>query len=67
MRRGSTCTRKSARTTSRTNSTSSATRLRMARISKTLNPTLAKPRIDTAMTENESNAPTIQKTTRASL
>ena len=27
----------------------------------------ANSRIDTAMTENESNAPTIQRTTRASL
>ncbi len=32
-----------------------------------LKPPLANARIDTAMTENESNAPTIQKTTRTSL
>ena len=32
-----------------------------------LKPALASSRIDTAMTENESNAPTIQRTTRASL
>src|SRR5665811_2241892 len=32
-----------------------------------LKPPLASSRTDTAMTENESNAPTIQRTTRASL
>jgi hypothetical protein len=32
-----------------------------------LKPALANARIDTAMTENESNAPTIQRTTRAIL
>ena len=32
-----------------------------------LKPALASSRIDTAMTENESNVPTIQRTTRASL
>ena len=32
-----------------------------------LKPPLASSRIDTAMTENESNVPTIQRTTRASL
>jgi hypothetical protein len=39
----------------------------MARISKMLNPARDNSRIDTAMTENESNAPTIQRTTRAIL
>ncbi len=45
----------------------SASTLRIARISKMLSPCVANPRIDTAMTENESRAPTIQRTTRASL
>jgi len=67
MRRGSACTRKSGRTASKTSSTSRATPLRMARISKMLKPAVASSRIDTAMTENESNVPTIQRTTRASL
>ena len=67
MRRGSACTRKFGRTVSRTASTSKATPLRMARISKMLKPPRANSRIDTAMTENDSNAPTIQRTTRASL
>jgi len=67
MRRGSACTRKFERTISRTASTSKATPLRMARISKMLKAALASSRIDTAMTENDSHAPTIQRTTRASL
>ena len=67
MRRGSACTRKFGRTISRTAGTSKATPLRMARISKMLKPPRANSRIAAAMTENDSNAPTIQRTTRASL
>jgi hypothetical protein len=39
----------------------------MARISKMLKPARDNSRMDTAMIENESNAPIIQRTTRASL
>ena len=67
MRRGLAWMRKSGRTARRVSSTTSATPLRIARISKMLSPPRDSWRIETAMTENESNAPTIQRTTRASL
>src|SRR5580765_4137771 len=67
MRRGIACTRRSLCTASSTNSTTSATPLRIARISKMLKPPLNNSRMDTAITENDSNAPIIQRTTRTSL
>ncbi len=67
MRRGRAWMRKSGRSASRMNSTTMATALRMARISKMLRPPRDNSRIDTAMAENDSKAPTIQNTTRASL
>jgi hypothetical protein len=47
--------------------TNKATPLRMARISKMLRPPRDSSRIYTAMIEKDSNAPNIQRTTRASL
>ena len=41
--------------------------LRIARISKILKPPRDSSRIDTAMTENDSSVPTIQRTTRGML
>ena len=67
MRRGSACTRSSGRTTKRLSKITSEPPLRIARISKILKPACASSRIDTAMAENESRVPTIQRTTRGIL
>ena len=67
IRRGIAYARNSDLIVNKTNRKRSATPLRIARISKMLNPPRANSRIDTAITEKESNAPTIQRTTCAIL
>ena len=64
MRRSRICTRKSVRTNSKTSTTTRATPLRMAKISNIVRPPRDNSRIDTAMTETDSSAPTIQRMTR---